>query len=216
MAGAFHGVGEPECVINVGVSGPGVVAHALKSCKGESFDVVAETVKRTAFQITRVGQLVAMEASRRLNVPFGIVDLSLAPTPAVGDSVAAILEEMGLECCGTHGTTAALALLNDAVKKGGVMASSNVGGLSGPAIKPVAVRMVYQVANAVQIPIIGMGGIANAEDALEFILAGATAVSIGAMNFVNPYTTVETVDGIESYMKRYGIEDINTLIGAVK
>ena len=131
MAGAFHGVGEPECVINVGVSGPGVVAHALKSCKGEPFDVVAETVKKTAFKITRMGQLVAQEASRRLNVPFGVVDLSLAPTPAVGDSVAEILEIMGLEKCGGHGTTAALALLNDAVKKGGVMASSHVGGLSG-------------------------------------------------------------------------------------
>ena len=131
MAGAFHGVGEGECVINVGVSGPGVVYHALQKVKGESFDVVAETVKKTAFRITRVGQLVAQEASRRLDVPFGIVDLSLAPTPAVGDSVARILEEMGLETCGTHGTTAALALLNDAVKKGGVMASSHVGGLSG-------------------------------------------------------------------------------------
>ena len=131
MAGAFHGVGEPECVINVGVSGPGVVAHALKSCKGEPFDVVAETVKKTAFKITRMGQLVAQEASRRLNVPFGVVDLSLAPTPAVGDSVAEILEIMGLEKCGGHGTTAALALLNDAVKKGGVMASGHVGGLSG-------------------------------------------------------------------------------------
>ncbi len=131
MAGAFHGVGEPETVINVGVSGPGVVAHALKECKGESFDVVAETVKRTAFKITRMGELVAQEASRRLGVPFGVVDLSLAPTPAVGDSVAEILEIMGLERCGGHGTTAALALLNDAVKKGGVMASSHVGGLSG-------------------------------------------------------------------------------------
>ena len=131
MAGAFHGVGEPECVINVGVSGPGVVAHALKSCKGEPFDMVAETVKKTAFKITRMGQLVAQEASRRLNVPFGVVDLSLAPTPAVGDSVAEILEIMGLEKCGGHGTTAALALLNDAVKKGGVMASGHVGGLSG-------------------------------------------------------------------------------------
>ena len=131
MAGAFHGVGEPECVINVGVSGPGVVAHALKGCKGESFDVVAETVKKTAFKITRMGQLVAQEASRRLGVPFGIVDLSLAPTPAIGDSVAEILEIMGLEKCSTHGTTAALALLNDAVKKGGVMASGHVGGLSG-------------------------------------------------------------------------------------
>ncbi len=131
MAGAFHGVGEPECVINVGVSGPGVVHHALKKAKGEPFDVVAETIKKTAFQITRMGQLVAREASARLGVPFGVVDLSLAPTPAVGDSVARILEEMGLETCGTHGTTAALALLNDAVKKGGVMASGHVGGLSG-------------------------------------------------------------------------------------
>ncbi|MEA5144291.1 MAG: PFL family protein [Oscillibacter sp.] len=131
MAGAFHGVGEADSVINVGVSGPGVVYHALQGRKGQPFDVVAETIKKTAFQITRMGQMVAAEASRRLNVPFGIVDLSLAPTPAVGDSVARILEEMGLEVCGTHGTTAALALLNDAVKKGGVMASSHVGGLSG-------------------------------------------------------------------------------------
>ena len=131
MAGAFHGVGEGERVINVGVSGPGVVHHALQAVKGQSFDVVAETIKKTAFQVTRMGQLVAREASSRLGVPFGIVDLSLAPTPAIGDSVARILEEMGLEVCGTHGTTAALALLNDAVKKGGVMASSSVGGLSG-------------------------------------------------------------------------------------
>ena len=131
MAGAFHGAGEGDCVINVGVSGPGVVYHALQSCKDQPFDVVAETIKQTAFKITRMGQLVAREASQRLNVPFGIVDLSLAPTPAKGDSVARILEEMGLESCGTHGTTAALALLNDAVKKGGVMASNHVGGLSG-------------------------------------------------------------------------------------
>ena len=131
MAGAFHGVGEPDCIINVGVSGPGVVYHALQDVKGQPFDVVAETIKKTAFRITRMGQLVAQEASRRLDTPFGIVDLSLAPTPAIGDSVARILEEMGLEVCGTHGTTAALALLNDAVKKGGVMASSHVGGLSG-------------------------------------------------------------------------------------
>ena len=131
MAGAFHGVGEADSVINVGVSGPGVVYHALQKCKGQPFDVVAETVKKTAFRITRMGQMVATEASRRLDTPFGIVDLSLAPTPAVGDSVARILEEMGLEVCGTHGTTAALALLNDAVKKGGVMASGHVGGLSG-------------------------------------------------------------------------------------
>lgn len=131
MAGAFHGEGEGDCVINVGVSGPGVVKCAIEKVKGESLGIVAETIKKTAFKITRMGQLVAQEASKRLNVPFGIVDLSLAPTPAVGDSVAYILEEMGLEKCGTHGTTAALALLNDAVKKGGVMASSYVGGLSG-------------------------------------------------------------------------------------
>ena len=131
MAGAFHGVSEPECVLNVGVSGPGVVYHALQSVKGQPFDVVAETIKKTAFRITRMGQIVGAEASSRLGVPFGIVDLSLAPTPAVGDSVARILEEMGLETCGTHGTTAALAMLNDAVKKGGVMASNHVGGLSG-------------------------------------------------------------------------------------
>lgn len=131
MAGAFHGVGEAECVINVGVSGPGVVKKALESVKGESFDVVAETIKKTAFKITRMGQLVAAEASRRLDVPFGIIDLSLAPTPAVGDSVAHIFEEMGLERAGAPGTTAALAMLNDAVKKGGVMAASRVGGLSG-------------------------------------------------------------------------------------
>ena len=131
MAGAFPGVGEPDCVVHVGVSGPGVVQAALKKCPNGDLGQVAETIKRTAFKITRMGQLVGTEASKRLGVPFGIVDLSLAPTPAVGDSVAHILEEMGLETCGIHGTTAALALLNDAVKKGGVMASSSVGGLSG-------------------------------------------------------------------------------------
>lgn len=131
MAGAFHGVGEADCVINVGVSGPGVVKRALEKVKGESFDIVAETVKQTAFKITRMGELVGRVASEKLGVPFGIVDLSLAPTPAIGDSVAHILEEMGLEMVGTHGTTAALALLNDAVKKGGVMACGHVGGLSG-------------------------------------------------------------------------------------
>lgn len=131
MAGAFHGVGEPDCVIHVGVSGPGVVQAALKKCPNGDLGELAEIIKRTAFKITRMGQLVGSEASKRLGVPFGIVDLSLAPTPAVGDSVAHILEEMGLETCGIHGTTAALAMLNDAVKKGGVMASSYVGGLSG-------------------------------------------------------------------------------------
>ncbi len=131
MAGAFHGVGEGECMINVGISGPGAVKAALTKVKGEPFDQVAETIKKTAFKITRMGQLVAKEASEKLGVTAGIVDLSLAPTPAVGDSVARILEEMGVEVAGAHGTTAALALLNDAVKKGGVMASSHVGGLSG-------------------------------------------------------------------------------------
>ena len=131
MAGAFHGVGEADCVINVGVSGPGVVRAALEKANCQNITEVADLVKKTAFKITRMGQLVAQQASQRLSVPFGIVDLSLAPTPAVGDSVAHILEEMGLEICGCHGTTAALALLNDAVKKGGVMASSHVGGLSG-------------------------------------------------------------------------------------
>ena len=131
MAGAFHGVTEPECVVSVGVSGPGAVASAIKRVGDCDLTAIAETVKKTAFKITRVGQLVALEASKRLDVPFGIVDLSLAPTPAIGDSVAHILENMGLETCGCPGTTAALALLNDAVKKGGVMASSHVGGLSG-------------------------------------------------------------------------------------
>jgi len=131
MAGAFHGIGEPECVINVGVSGPGVVYAALKNLKGAPCDDIAEAIKQTAFKITRMGQLVATEASKRLGVPFGIVDLSLAPTPAIGDSVARILEAIGVERCGAPGTTAALAMLNDAVKKGGIMASSHVGGLSG-------------------------------------------------------------------------------------
>lgn len=131
MAGAFHGIGEPECVINTGVSGPGVVKRAVEKVKGSDFGTLSETVKKTSFKITRMGELVGRAAADRLGVPFGIVDLSLAPTPAVGDSVAEILEAMGLERCGTHGTTAALALLNDAVKKGGAMASSYVGGLSG-------------------------------------------------------------------------------------
>ncbi len=147
MAGAFHGVSEADRVINVGVSGPGVVKSALEAVRGESFEVLCETIKKTAFKITRVGQLVAKEASERLGVPFGIIDLSLAPTPAVGDSVGEILEEIGLEFAGAPGTTAALALLNDQVKKGGVMASSYVGGLSGAFI-PVSEdqRMIDAVA----------------------------------------------------------------------
>ena len=131
MAGAFHGVTEADAIINVGVSGPGVVKNALEKVRGESFEVLCETIKKTAFKVTRVGQLVAKEASRKLGIPFGIVDLSLAPTPAVGDSVADILCEIGLEYAGAPGTTAALALLNDQVKKGGIMAARNVGGLSG-------------------------------------------------------------------------------------
>ncbi len=131
MAGAFHGIGEPDCVINVGVSGPGVVNSAVRSLQNASLGDISECIKKTAFKITRMGEMVGKEVARRLNAQFGVLDLSLAPTPAVGDSVAAILEAMGLESCGTHGTTAALALLNDAVKKGGAMASSSVGGLSG-------------------------------------------------------------------------------------
>lgn len=131
MAGAFHGVGEPECVINVGVSGPGVVSYVVKQNPEADFGELANLIKRTAFKITRTGELIGREASKELQVPFGIIDLSLAPTPAIGDSVAEILENMGIERCGAHGTTAALALLNDAVKKGGAMASSHVGGLSG-------------------------------------------------------------------------------------
>ncbi len=146
MAGAFHGVTEADVVINVGVSGPGVVKRALEKVRGENFEILCETIKKTAFKVTRVGQLVAKEASKRLNVPFGIIDLSLAPTPAVGDSVGEILEEIGLEYAGAPGTTAALALLNDQVKKGGVMASSYVGGLSGAFI-PVSEdqRMIQAV-----------------------------------------------------------------------
>jgi uncharacterized protein len=131
MAGAFAGVGEGECAINVGISGPGVIRSAVQKTRGQSFDILADTIKRMAFKITRIGQLVAQEASKRLDVPFGIIDLSLAPTPRNGDSIANILEEMGLESCGTHGTTAALALLTDSIKKGGLMACSQAGGLSG-------------------------------------------------------------------------------------
>ena len=146
MAGAFHGVTEADCVINVGVSGPGVVREALTKVRGQSFEVLCETIKRTAFKVTRVGQLFAKEASRRLDVPFGIVDLSLAPTPAVGDSIADIIQEMGMERAGAPGTTAALAILNDQVKKGGVMASSYVGGLSGAFIPVTEDRSMAEAA----------------------------------------------------------------------
>ncbi len=184
MAGAFLGCGEPECVINVGVSGPGVVKSALEKVKGADFATVADTIKKTAFKITRMGQLVAKEASSRLNVPFGIVDLSLAPTPKVGDSVAHILEEMGLEVCGTHGTTAALALLNDAVKKGGVFASSHVGGLSGAFI-PVS-------EDAGMINAVNVGALS-----LEKLEAMTCVCSVGLDMIVVPgNTSAETISAI--------------------
>ncbi|MBN1697853.1 MAG: PFL family protein [Spirochaetales bacterium] len=184
MAGAFHGIGEPECVINVGVSGPGAVAAALRKVKGRPFDIVAETIKKTAFKITRMGQLVATEASRRLGVPFGIVDLSLAPTPAIGDSVAHIIEEMGIESCGAPGTTAALALLNDAVKKGGVMASSHVGGLSGSFI-PVS-------EDAGMVEAVGRGSLT-----LEKCEALTCVCSVGLDMIAVPGTTpAETISAI--------------------
>ena len=184
MAGAFLGPGEPECVINVGISGPGVVKHALEGVKGQDLGVVAETIKKAAFKITRVGELVAREASERLGVPFGIIDLSLAPTPAVGDSVARLLEEFGLEKCGAWGTTAALAMLNDAVKKGGTMASSFVGGLSGAFI-PVSEDE---------------GMIAAAESGclrLEKLEAMTCVCSVGLDMIAIPGdTTVEVISGI--------------------
>ena len=211
MAGAFHGVGEGECVINVGVSGPGVVKIALEKCDGD-LSAVAETIKKTAFKITRMGQLVASEASRRLNVPFGIVDLSLAPTPAIGDSVAHILEEMGLEQCGAHGTTACLALLNDAVKKGGVMASSHVGGLSGAFI-PVSedAGMIRAAENGVltldkleamtAVCSVGLDMIAVPGDTSADILSAIIADEI-AIGVVNTKTTAVRI--IPAYGKSVG------------
>ena len=184
MAGAFHGTGEGDCVINVGVSGPGVVEKAIRRAGDCDFSALADVIKKTAFKITRVGQLVAYEASKRLGVPYGIVDLSLAPTPAVGDSVACILESMGLEVCGGPGTTAALAMLNDAVKKGGVMASSHVGGLSGAFI-PVSEDA---------------GMIAAAEAGvltLEKLGAMTAVCSVGLdMICIPGDTTAETISGI--------------------
>ncbi len=198
MAGAFHGVGEGDAVINVGVSGPGVVKSALETIKGRPLSEVAETIKRTAFKITRVGGLVANEASKMLGVPFGIVDLSLAPTPAVGDSVARILEEMGLETCGCPGTTAALAMLNDAVKKGGVMASSSVGGLSGAFI-PVSEDE---------------GMIAAAESGclkLEKLEAMTAVCSVGLDMIAIPGdTTAETISGIIADEMAIGVVNCKT------
>ena len=195
MAGAFHGMGEPETVINVGVSGPGVVASAIRRAGVCNLTELAETIKKTAFKITRVGQLVAREAAARLNTPFGIVDLSLAPTPAIGDSVAYILESMGLEKCGCHGTTAALAMLNDAVKKGGVMASSHVGGLSGAFI-PVSedagmiaaaqggALTLEKLEAMTAVCSVGLDMIAIPGDTEEAVIAGIIAdeISIGVVN----------------------------------
>lgn len=202
MAGAFHGTGEGEAVINVGVSGPGVVKCALERVRGKDFGTVAETIKKTAFKITRMGQLVATEASKRLGVPFGIVDLSLAPTPAVGDSVAYILEEMGLEKCGAPGTTAALALLNDAVKKGGVMASSYVGGLSGAFI-PVS-------EDAGMIEAVKCGALS-----LEKLEAMTCVCSVGIDMVVVPGdTTAETISGLIADEAAIGM--VNTKTTAVR
>ncbi len=212
MAGAFHGVGENEKIINVGVSGPGVVASAIKRAGNCRIDELAEVIKKTAFKITRVGQLVAYEASSRLGVPFGIVDLSLAPTPAVGDSVAYILEGMGLEKCGAHGTTAALAMLNDAVKKGGVMASSHVGGLSGAFI-PVSedAGMISAAATGAltlekleamtAVCSVGLDMIAIPGDTPEEVICGIIAdeISIGVAN-----TKTTAVRVIPAYGKKEG------------
>ena len=184
MAGAFHGVGEKDCVINVGVSGPGVVKKALEECRGKDFETLCETIKRTAFKITRVGQLVAQEASKRLGVPFGIIDLSLAPTPAIGDSIAEIFQEMGLEQAGAPGTTAALAMLNDNVKKGGVMASSYVGGLSGAFIPVSEDNGMIEAAS--------MGALS-----LEKLEAMTCVCSVGLdMVAIPGDTSAETISGI--------------------
>jgi len=184
MAGAFHGVGEKDCVINVGVSGPGVVKKALEECRGKDFETLCETIKRTAFKITRVGQLVAQEASKRLGVPFGIIDLSLAPTPAIGDSIAEIFQEMGLEQAGAPGTTAALAMLNDNVKKGGVMASSYVGGLSGAFIPVSEDNGMIEAAS--------MGALT-----LEKLEAMTCVCSVGLdMVAIPGDTSAETISGI--------------------
>ena len=212
MAGAFHGVTEGDFVINVGVSGPGVVKHALEECRDSDFEILCETIKKTAFKITRVGQLVAREASRRLNVPFGIVDLSLAPTPAVGDSVADILKEIGLEHPGAPGTTAALALLNDQVKKGGVMASSYVGGLSGAFIPVSEDQGMIEAVEAGALTLekleamtcvcsVGLDMIAVPGDTSEETISGIIADEL-ALGMVNAKTTAVRL--IPAYGKKVG------------
>ena len=222
MAGAFHGVGEAETVVSVGVSGPGVVSSAIERAGDCDLSALAELIKRTAFKITRVGQLVANEASKRLGVPFGIIDLSLAPTPAVGDSVARILESMGLESCGAHGTTAALAMLNDAVKKGGVMASGHVGGLSGAFI-PVSedagmIAAVERGALSIEkleamtaVCSVGLDMIAVPGDTSEEVICGVIAdeISIGVAN-----TKTTAVRLIPAYGKSVGESvDFGGLLG---
>ena len=203
MAGAFHGVTEADAIINVGVSGPGVVMHAISQVRGQNFEVLCETIKKTAFKITRVGQLVAQEASRRLGIPFGIIDLSLAPTPAVGDSVAEILEEIGLEEVGAPGTTAALAMLNDQVKKGGIMASSYVGGLSGAFIPVSEDRNMIEAATNGSLCIekleamtcvcsVGLDMIAIPGDTKASTIAGIIADE-AAIGMVNQKTTAVRV-----------------------
>ncbi|SFK48312.1 hypothetical protein SAMN05216390_101295 [Lachnospiraceae bacterium KH1T2] len=203
MAGAFHGVTEGDAVINVGVSGPGVVKEALKSVEGKNFEILCETIKKTAFKVTRVGQLVAQEASRRLGVPFGIIDLSLAPTPAIGDSVADILEEIGVEFAGAPGTTAALALLNDQVKKGGVMASSYVGGLSGAFIPVSEDQGMINAVEAGALTVekleamtcvcsVGLDMIAIPGDTKDTTIAGIIADEM-ALGMVNQKTTAVRV-----------------------
>ncbi len=222
MAGAFHGVGEPDSVINVGVSGPGVVAAAIRRAGNCDLSELADVIKKTAFKITRVGQLVANEAAQALNTPFGIIDLSLAPTPAIGDSVAHILEEMGLESCGAHGTTACLAMLNDAVKKGGVMASSHVGGLSGAFI-PVSedagmIAAVERGALSLEkleamtaVCSVGLDMIAVPGDVSEEVICGIIAdeISIGVVN-----TKTTAVRVIPAYGKKVGESvDFGGLLG---
>ena len=222
MAGAFHGVGEPDTVINVGVSGPGVVSSAIARAGDCDLSALADIIKKTAFKITRVGQLVASEAADRLGVPFGIVDLSLAPTPAIGDSVALILENMGLESCGAHGTTACLAMLNDAVKKGGVMASSHVGGLSGAFI-PVSedagmiaaakrgALSIEKLEAMTAVCSVGLDMIAVPGDTSEEVICGLIAdeISIGVVN-----TKTTAVRVIPAVGKTVGDEvDFGGLLG---
>jgi uncharacterized protein len=223
MAGAFHGISEGDCVLNVGISGPGVVKEALKNVRGEDFMTLCDEVKKVAFKITRAGQLVAQEASRRLNVPFGIIDLSLAPTPAVGDSIGEIFEEMGIEMPGAPGTTCALALLNDQVKKGGIMASTSVGGLSGAFIPVSEDHMMVEAVRCGSINIekleamtcvcsVGLDMIAIPGDTSEETISGIISDEM-ALGVINNKTTAVRL--IPAYGKRVGDEvDFGGLLGS--